>query len=167
MSFFGLDRKDSKGNCKCRYGLVGGIASFTYPAVVEITLDDALQQLVVKNVVTKKDDPIYLNYSQVCGFAEVRNLKIENNGTSSAGNALFGGLVFGVAGAIVGGMSGIAKIKNINKALVIKYHPANSTAEERDLIFEIVQASIFHKQFIEQMQAVTNATCLTQTLQQL
>lgn len=168
MGFWG---PDGKGNLQCRYGLVGGISSFSSPAIVDISLDDSLQQLIVKNAASKKDDPVYLNYDQVFGFGEVNNLKFENDGTASAGNALLGSLVFGVSGAIIGGMSSMAKTRNIAKAFVIKYHPASNPTEEKALIFEIVQASNFgksnHNKFVEHLQSVTNATCLTRTSQQL
>lgn len=160
--FSSLNKHDKEGNLKCRYALAGGITSFAYTyAVVDVFQRDDRKTLEIVNASSKKDTPVFLNYAQIYEVGQFENLKVGNDGGSAAGEALIGGALFGTVGALVGGMSGMSKTKNIRRCLVLNYHPDSAPSESKTILLEIVQASIFHDDFIRALLEKTNARDIT------
>lgn len=160
--FSSLNKHDKEGNLKCRYALAGGITSFANtPTVVDVIQRDSQQILELVNAMRKKDTPVFLKYDQIFEVGQFENLKVANDGSTAAGEALIGGALFGAVGALAGGMSGMAKTKNIRRCFLINYHPASNPSEVKTILLEIVQASIFHDDFIRALIEKTKARNIT------
>lgn len=166
MGIFSISNKKYKQYNHCRYALEFGIYDFTRPCVVDLFLNTDQSKLIIVDANDKKSEK-FISFSQIFEFGEANNLNVPSQNSVGA-NALLGAVVFGVAGAIIGGLAGTSATKTLKQALIIKYHPTNNPEEEKDLIFEIVQASNFgsnnHSQFLKDLEKATGSTCLSYAL---
>ena len=120
---------------------------------VELTLDPDEEKLHIRN--QKSGIDITLPYDRLIGFKmEDETNLVQSGGT--IGRALVGGLLFGGAGAIVGGMSGKGKTKTKWYG-VLSYVDKNGEAQE--LVFEDMLSKkdkfITHTQFTTRVNQIT------------
>ena len=86
-----------------------------------LSFDDNAQAFVITK--SKKDRDLYY-YNQILGFELLEDGETITKG--GLGSAVVGGLLFGGVGAIVGGVTGAKRTKNVCKSLQIKITLRNS-----------------------------------------
>lgn len=145
-------KKNKLGNRAVNLCFVDGVESYSKGTAIELSLDDKEECLVMKARVFKDKPIVKLNYEQIVAAEVITEKEIIENGKSTVGRALVGGVLLGPLGAIVGGMSGIGNKTKSSKHyfLVVNYKSSNSE-EVKALSFEIVGASLHWDSFVKEL----------------
>lgn len=152
MGFFKFSSKDKEGNREVRFSYIDGIPNlFTIPKeVVDVTINKKLEKLIIKSALDK-NKVAELPLNRIKDARKLTEQQITEANKSVVGRAVVGGLLLGPLGAIIGGMSGVGtkKKKEPEKNfLIITY---NFEDTEKQLVFEIVGASIGWQQFLTEL----------------
>ena len=151
MGLFGADT--SMYDLAVRFSFAGGTSMFGTGELVTVASDAKNKRLAIFDTRTG-EKIVYLAYSQLCGVHRTNEVTTVQKGKSVLGRGAIGGMVFGPAGAIVGGLSGTGKKqkKSVSTYLVISYHPTGRDNETQELLFETTPATMGLKTLEEEIQ---------------
>lgn len=152
MGIFKWTSKDKKGNRQVRFAYVDGIPNlFTIEhETVDVTIDTDSEKLIIQSAINKKATAT-LDLQKITDVRDVTDRQIVEANKSVIGRAIVGTLLLGPLGGIVGGMSGIGGKKEKKVAhnfVVISY---TSNEESKQIILEIVGASMGWVQFVAEL----------------
>ncbi len=158
MGFFKFTSKDKEGNREVRFSYVDGIPDlFTIPnEVVDITINNSLGKLIIKSALNK-NRVAELPLERIKDARKVTDQQITEANKSVIGRAVVGTLLLGPLGAVIGGMSGIGTKtkKGPQKNFVIITYTSDD--QEKQLVFEIVGASIGWEKFLNELPKDSNS----------
>ncbi len=144
-----------KGKPSFNFAMHEGLNGFSKGIPINITLYD--NNLEISKRKPYSPDTVVLNYSQIADIALTSETEIEYINKNSIGRALVGGAIFGGAGALIGGVSGIGQKqkKNVYNLIAIAYTPTGSNYI-KTISFQIVGATLKFKEFINQVRQKAN-----------
>lgn len=143
------------GNLSTNFAMYEGINGYNKNVPINITLYN--DNMEIKKRKPYPPDTAILNYSQIVDIALTSETEIEYINKNSIGRALVGGAIFGGAGALIGGMSGVGQKqkKNTYNLIAIAYTPTNCN-DIKTISFQIVGATLKFKEFINQVRQKAN-----------
>ena len=151
MSFFQYKSKDKQGNREVRFAYIDGISDlFSIPEeTVDVKIDTENNKLTITSALNKKRNTS-LDLNKITDVRDITETEIKEAEKSVIGRAAVGTLLLGPLGGIIGGMSGVGKKekKALHHFVIVTYI---SNGDEKQLIFEIVGASIGWKEFVAEL----------------
>lgn len=151
--------RNKNGNLACNFVHVNGIPGFPQSPQqgligVCVEQNDAEQRLEFFQRMTKKP-PVRLAYEKIVCLKTMKTKDFVEKDKSAIGRAAVGGLLFGSAGAVIGGISGTGKKKvyDPKKYFVIYYR---SGEDITPITLEVVEASLHFKSFVQNLESKLN-----------
>lgn len=138
----------SKGGTVINVMMVGGLPDIACGKAVSLELRE--EKLRITERLGKKKSYL-LSYDQITNVQTSFEVQTTEKDKNVIGRAVVGGLLFGGAGAVIGGMSGIGKKTKTSRNHYLIINCISKSGNDSEISFQTVDATVDLPKFIDNL----------------